>query len=268
MKIEDIKAKAQRKWNLGVNETKAIRARFKGRDMVGGSFLGDYTRIYAYCHELLRANPGSHTHSFQINKRTTNKCDVVLNNMSKAFNSVILESRSNPLVTMLEEIGTYCMEIWGNNRVRFQNLADDVLLNIRRKVERTNSNTNLWMVRISDEHIFEVKHVVNPAEMWELTGLPCVYELSSTKSRNFKVDDYIPGYYKKSRYMSVYKHVIYPINGSNLWVRTQYPYVKPPKYKKMLGRPKKKRNIKQRDIDGIGRKIRRTGLIAKCSRCK
>lgn len=87
---------------------------------------------------------------------------------------------------------------------------------------------------MSDEHIFEVKHVVNLAKMffvnlkdhvcscrrWELMGMPCVHELSSMKSRNFKIDDYILECYKKSRYMSVYK--IYPINGSNLWVRTQY----------------------------------------------
>ncbi|XP_058742069.1 uncharacterized protein LOC131614513 [Vicia villosa] len=59
MKIKDIKAKAQKKWNVGVNKTKAIRARVKARDMVDGSFLGDYTRIYDYYHELLRKNPGS-----------------------------------------------------------------------------------------------------------------------------------------------------------------------------------------------------------------
>ena len=44
--------------------------------------------------------------------RTTNKCDVVLNNMSEAFNIVIVEARAKPLVTMLEEIRTYIMERW------------------------------------------------------------------------------------------------------------------------------------------------------------
>lgn len=38
MKIKDIKEKAQRKWNVGVNKTKAIMARFTTRDMVNGSF--------------------------------------------------------------------------------------------------------------------------------------------------------------------------------------------------------------------------------------
>ncbi|XP_058782986.1 uncharacterized protein LOC131657629 [Vicia villosa] len=58
MKLKHIKEKVKKKWNVRVNKTKAIRARFAARDMVYRSFLGDYTRIYDYCHELLRANPG------------------------------------------------------------------------------------------------------------------------------------------------------------------------------------------------------------------
>ncbi|XP_058733729.1 uncharacterized protein LOC131605384 [Vicia villosa] len=405
MKIKDIKAKAQRKWNVGVNKTKAIRARFKARDMVDGSFLGDYTRIYDYCHELLRANPGSTikinvdpvpydsgcnregpndqmlpvafavvegenrdswtwflqlliddlggqeeclTYTFisdqqkgllpamdellpgveqrfcvrhlynnfrkkypgkmlkdaiwkaarstyvqaweremrsmrLISDEVTNKCDTLLNNMSEAFNSVILESRTKPLVTMLEEIRTYFMERWARNRMRFENLPDDAVLpNIRKQVEKTSTYTNTWIVRMSDEHIFEVKHVQDPADMftvnlkdhicscrrWELSGLPCVHALSCMKSGNFRFEDFIPEYYRKSRYIAVYKPVIYPVNGSNLWARTQYPDVHPPKFRKMPGRPKKKRNLEQGELNGTDRKLRRTGLIVKCSRCK
>lgn len=57
MKVKDIKEKALRKWKVEVNKTKEIRVRLTARDKVDGSFLGDYTRIYDYCHELLRANP-------------------------------------------------------------------------------------------------------------------------------------------------------------------------------------------------------------------
>lgn len=58
MRIRDIKEeKAQRKWNVEVNKTKAIRVRYVARDMVDGSFLGDYTRIDDYYHEILRSNP-------------------------------------------------------------------------------------------------------------------------------------------------------------------------------------------------------------------
>lgn len=51
-------------------------------------------------------------------------------------------------------------------------------------------------------------------------------------------------------------------------VRTEYPDVQPPKYRKMLGRPKKRRNLEQRDIDGSDYKMRITSFIVKCSRCK
>ncbi|XP_058753673.1 uncharacterized protein LOC131626849 [Vicia villosa] len=468
LKVKDIKEKALRKWNVGINKTKAIRARVAARDKVDGSFLGDYNRIYDYCHELLKANQGSTIkmnvdpvpegvddqrpyfkrlyicyaackESFKLSRhvigldgcflkglcggqilaaigrdpndqmlpiayavvesenkdswtwflelliadlggadecltytfisdqqkgllpatdellpnaeqrfcvrhlynnfrkrfpgkmlkeviwkaakstyaqawerevkrmrlanaeaylhmmktpprfwsrsyfRTTNKCDAVLNNMSESFNSVILDSRGKPLVTMLEEIRTYLMERWAKSRMRFQDVSgNEILPNIRKKLEITSNFTNMWLARMADEHIFEVRHLENPAEIfsvnlkdlrcscrrWELTGLPCVHAMASMKSRNFKVDDYIPDYYRVSAYKAVYKHVLYPMNGSNLWVRTPYPDVQPPKYRKMPGRPKKRRNLEQGEIDGSDKKMRRTGFIIKCFRCK
>ena len=68
--------------------------------------------------------------------------------MSKTFNSVILEARSKPLITMVEEIRIYMMERWATNRMRFQKLEDvDVLPNIMKKIEKTSSYTNMWLVR-------------------------------------------------------------------------------------------------------------------------
>ncbi|CAL5195295.1 unnamed protein product [Lathyrus oleraceus] len=140
--------------------------------------------------------------------------------MPKSFNSVILDSRAKPLVTVLEEIRTYIMERWVNNRIGFQNVSDnEILPNIRRKIDRTSIFTDLWLVI-------------------------------------------------KSRYMAVYNHVIYPVNGSNIWVKTPYSDVQPPKYRKMFGIPKKRRNLEQGEIDGTDRKMRRTSFIVKCNRCK
>lgn len=59
LKIRDIKEKAQRKWNVSVNKTKAVRARCAARGWVDGSFLEQYTRIYEYAHEILKINLGS-----------------------------------------------------------------------------------------------------------------------------------------------------------------------------------------------------------------
>ncbi|XP_050875886.1 uncharacterized protein LOC127079542 [Lathyrus oleraceus] len=247
MKVKDIKDKALRKWNVGVNKTKAIRARLATRDKVDGSFLGDYIRIYDYCHELLRANPGS---VVKLNVEPVQECgllpamDDLLPNAEQRFCV-----RAKPLITMLEEIKIFIVERLTNNRIRFQNVSDnEIFPNIRRKIDRTSTFTNLWLVR-----------------RWDLIGLSCIHALSTMKSRNFKIDDYIPEYYMKSRYMEVYKHMSYHVNGSNLWVKTPFPDVQPPKYRKMSGRPKKRGNIEQGEIDGTGIKMRRTSFIVKCS---
>ncbi|XP_058747068.1 uncharacterized protein LOC131620060 [Vicia villosa] len=376
MKIKDIKAKAQRKWNVGVNKTKAIRARFKARDMVDGSFLGDYTRIYDYCHELLRVNPGSTIkinvdpvpegnedqkpyfkrlyvcfapckESFKLSRHIIglNGCflkglcggqilaaigrdpndqmlpvafavgllpamDELLpgveqrfcvrhlyNNFRKKYPGKMLkdaiwkaarstyvqawerEMRSMRLIS--DEAYLHMMKtsprFWSKSHFKVTNKCDTLLNNMSKAF-----NNVILESRMSDEHIFEVKHVQDPTDMftvnlkdhicscrkWELSGLPCVHALSCMKSRNFKFEDFVPEYYRKSRYIVLYKPVIYPVNGSNLWARTQYPDVHPPKYRKMPRRPKKKRNLEQGELDGTDKKIRRTGLIVKCSRCK
>ncbi|XP_058733971.1 uncharacterized protein LOC131605655 [Vicia villosa] len=331
MKIKDLKAKAQRKWNVGVNKTKAIRARFKARDMVDRSFLGDYTRIYDYCHELLRANPGSTikinvdpvpdggqeeclTYTFisdqhkvmgllpamdELLPRVKQRFCVrhLYNNFRKKYPGKMLkdaiwkaarstyvqawerEMRSMRLIS--DEAYLHMMKtsprFWSKSHFMVTNKCDTLLNNMFEAF-----NSVILESRMSDEHIFEVKHVQDPADMftvnlkdhicscrrWELSSLPCVHALSCMKSRNFRFEDFIPEYYMKSRYIAVYKLVIYPVNGSNLWARTQYPDVHPPKFRKMPGRPKKKRNLEQGELDGTDRKNRRTGLIVKCSRCK
>ncbi|CAL5201812.1 unnamed protein product [Lathyrus oleraceus] len=93
------------------------------------------------------------------------KCDNMLNNMSKAFNSVIIKARDNPIMTMLEEVRTYIMERWAKNRMRFANLTDDdILPNIMKRIARISEYTNMCIVRMSAEHIFQVRHLENAGD--------------------------------------------------------------------------------------------------------
>lgn len=68
---------------------------------------------------------------------------------------------------------------------------------------------------------------------WELITLSRVHKISLMKNRNLKLDYYILEIYKKSKYQVVYNPVIYFVNDSNLWVKTEYPVVHPPKFRKM-----------------------------------
>ena len=47
--------------------------------------------------------------------------------------------------------------------------------------------------------------------------------------------------YWKSTYMKSYEPMLNPINGPNLWAPIDLPPMKPPKYEKSPGRPKKVR---------------------------
>ncbi|CAK8576663.1 unnamed protein product [Lathyrus sativus] len=108
--------------------------------------------------------------------KTTSKCDSVLNNMSEVFNNVIIEARAKPIVAMLEEIRTYIMERWTKNRMRFANLTDDdILSNIMKMIARISDYTNMWIVRMSTEHIFEVRHLENVGDKFSvnLQDLSC-----------------------------------------------------------------------------------------------
>jgi hypothetical protein len=76
------------------------------------------------------------------------KCDTLVNNMSEAFNSVIVVPRSKPVVSMLEDLRVYVMQRWEKNRQKIARFNDgDILPNIKKKLEKESSYTNNWIVR-------------------------------------------------------------------------------------------------------------------------
>ncbi|CAK8573255.1 unnamed protein product [Lathyrus sativus] len=51
------------------------------------------------------------------------KSDVLVNNMSETFSSVIIRPRQKPIVTMMEEIRGYLMDRWTTNRAKIEEYA-------------------------------------------------------------------------------------------------------------------------------------------------
>jgi hypothetical protein len=86
---------------------------------------------------------------FWCKSRFTNgpHCDTLVNNMSEAFNSVIVSSRAKPIFTMLEEIRIYLMERWEANRRGIAKYEGSILPNIRKKLDKESSYSNNWIVR-------------------------------------------------------------------------------------------------------------------------
>ena len=65
--------------------------------------------------------------------RTSPRCDTLVNNMSEAFNSVFLEARAKPIVTMIEEIRVYLMQMRESNRKKITKFDLNILPNIKKE---------------------------------------------------------------------------------------------------------------------------------------
>ncbi|WVZ07084.1 hypothetical protein V8G54_020430 [Vigna mungo] len=169
------------------------------------------------------------------------QCDTLVNNMSEAFNSVLVDSRSKPIISMLEDI------------------------------RKESSLGRYRLPRWSREKLFEVMHisefghqfVVNVNTMdctcrkWAITNIPCAHAITSMKFLNINAEDYITHWFRKSTYEETYNSIIYPINGQHIWEK-----------KTMLGRPKKKQRLEDCELKKNDSELRKGGQRKKCGICK
>jgi len=102
---------------------------------------------------------------------------------------------------------------------------------------------------------------------WDLIGIPCRHVVAAI---NYKVENpeaYVHPYYKRAAYEACYSPEITPINGQQLWPKSNKPELLPPIYKTPPGRPKKLRR-READEHVSHSKLSKKNLIMKCSRCK
>ncbi|RYR00072.1 hypothetical protein Ahy_B07g088129 [Arachis hypogaea] len=104
---------------------------------------------------------------------------------------------------------------------------------------------------------------------FQLTGYPCEHAMSCIRKMCLDVKNYVNKCYRKQTYVDCYQHVIYPLNGPNLWSRTENDDVLPPVFRKSIGRPKLRRNKTGDEPRNNGplSKLARTGQQQKCSYC-
>nr|KYP42750.1 Sporozoite surface protein 2 [Cajanus cajan] len=241
-------------------------------------------------HEIKKVDVEAFKHLIQIPPRYWSKsrfkpnpkCDVLVNNMSEAFNSVIVDAREKPIVTMLEDMRLYLMNRWAKNRKNITLHQGDILPKILKKIEKESNLSKWWIPSWAGEQVFEVKNVnligdkytINlqvqecSCRKWMLTGLPCCHAISCMRYMNLDPKVFVPEYYKRATYEVVYQSMIYPVNGQQLWTKTWCPNVLPPPCKKMPGRPKKRRNLEPWELKKDDTELTRRGCRRKCSRCK
>ncbi|XP_057756036.1 uncharacterized protein LOC130975234 [Arachis stenosperma] len=188
--------------------------------------------------EIQQVDQGAYNHLMEIPAKYWSKSrfnyfprvDTLVNNMCECFNSVIVEAREKPIVSMLEDIRVYLMNRWPDNRQSIVTYAGKILPKINKKIERESDKGGEWLAIYAGRDKYEVG---------------------------------------KETYVDCYQHVIYPLNGPNLWSRTENDDVLPPVFRKPIGRPKMRRNMTSDEPRNNGplSKLSRTGQQQKCSYC-
>ncbi|XP_028053001.1 uncharacterized protein LOC114257438 [Camellia sinensis] len=154
----------------------------------------------------------------------------------KAYDcSSILEARSKFVVTMLEKIRLLLMEIVQKRR--------DVL-------QRHNGP-------ICPENGYRKS---------DLSGIPCAHVVAVTNFLGQEPEKYVHQYYKVETYLKIYDNMLTPINGREMWPRTEYAKLLPPDVKKRAGGPKQNKR-KETEAPIQGTKLGRQGTKMTCNSC-
>ena len=103
----------------------------------------------AYDH-LIKRDPTTWSRAFFELDRA---CEAVENGISESFNSVIVEARRKPLLTMLEEIRLYCMERFQVMSTKAQTWEGEICPNILRKMNHFHRNMRYY------HRLFETRFV-------------------------------------------------------------------------------------------------------------
>ncbi|XP_027910402.1 uncharacterized protein LOC114169447 [Vigna unguiculata] len=183
----------------------------------------------------------------------TAQSDTIVNNMSEAFNSVLVTTRTKPIIKMLEEIRIYLMNRWAANR---ESWSADKIFEVRH------------VSQIGDKFVVNIDEASCTCRKWSISGIPCCHALSAMKFLGINGEDFISTWFRKNTYEETYSSIIFPINGQNVWDITPYPDLLPPEKRIMLGRPKKKRRLQDWELRKDETQMTNAGLRKRCGFCK
>nr|GEY84229.1 hypothetical protein [Tanacetum cinerariifolium] len=141
----------------------------------------------AKAHEwLVKRNPNSWCMTYF----EMDRCSVAFDNgISKSFNLMIVRAKGKPIITMLEDIRVYIMQMmFCMNKQAFDNKYS-ITPSVRRQMEYNKRIQRRWLVflsvykevevRMGDQsfgvNLHQMKCVCN---MWQLSGIPCVHAMA------------------------------------------------------------------------------------------
>ncbi|CAB4273003.1 unnamed protein product [Prunus armeniaca] len=95
-----------------------------------------------------------------------------------------------------------------------------------------------------DQYVVDLDNHTCSCRKWDLSGIPCAHGIATIHYKGGTlVEDYVHSYYSKDSYMTLYNNLIMPINGSQLWEKTNQTAIKPLAYTRQPGRLRKEKPL-------------------------
>ncbi|XP_056174657.1 uncharacterized protein LOC115667281 isoform X2 [Syzygium oleosum] len=208
---------------------------------------------------------------------TNIKCDVIDNNLSKAFNGRCVEARCKAILSMLENIRIMVMNRMHTQRDGCARWTRNYGPRIAHKLHQNTTASSYCHLIWNGDEGYEImeggdKYVVDfnlktcSCRAWELSGIPCCHAICAIHHKRNDPNDYLAECFYKVKYLSAYQFMMPMVRGQKFWEKTLKEAPQPPPMKKMPGRPKRSR--RKQPIELVkGDRMTKEGKRMTCSTC-
>ncbi|XP_009605687.2 uncharacterized protein LOC107802797 [Nicotiana tabacum] len=191
-------------------------------------------------HWLKKKSPTewSKSHFFE-----TVKYDTLLNNMCECFNSMIIEARDKLIITLLEKLRYHLMTRMQANRDKGTKWNDgDICPRIKNVLHKNQAKAAEFITRKSNEWNYEIigASIMNNWDVdllnrkcscrkWDLTGISCKHAIAAIWAKHDDINSYVDDCYKVETYRMIYAFSILPMNGQEMWPKSNNVPLLPPR---------------------------------------
>lgn len=209
--------------------------------------------------------------------KTETKSDLLINNHCEIFNSFILSARDKPIITMMQRIRLLLMARIRKYRDMMMKHEDKICPRIADKLRISEKESYKFSCTWSGGDDYEVStpyssYVVNlkdrscSCRRFQLSGIPCWHACKAILHNQEKLEDYVDDCYHTSTYLKTYSNILTPLNGKEMWPKSQKTPLTPPVIEVQPGRRKKARN-KKNDEPRNRIKLGKKGVQMHCTKC-
>ncbi|KAK9287670.1 hypothetical protein L1049_016108 [Liquidambar formosana] len=207
------------------------------------------------------------------------KCDLLSNNLSESFNSMIMEARDKPIITCIETIRRIIMKRYQVNKAKMSHHQWLLCPRIQQKLEDRKEDAKFCEATYAGGRLFEVtsksQTLVVDLErrtcicrQWDLTGVPCCHAITAIYVDGAQPEEYVDPYFHVQTYLRSYEPHIVPIPDEQHWTGVDLGEpVMPPPLRRPPGRPKR---VRRKGVDEPVNpyRIRKHHQSLRCSKCR